>query len=325
MELDFSKREKIAGLFIISVVVLLLIAVITIAHGKNWFKAYTTYYTVFDEGYNLHQNAAVKLFGATIGRVVNIAPVEDRVRVELAILERYAHRIRDDSVAIVESPTFIGDEYISIKPGDTDAPLIPEDGEIPSMPRKSLADILAEFQVEKTAKMIIKALQDVSEMAQIMRDPDGPLFATVDNVNRTLAHLEKIVWDIQAGKGTIGGLLKSRELLETTLDNLDRAGVILENIDKASEKMPDVMNQAQHNMGEVEASLVTLRTILANIEKGSHDIPEVVQTAKEGVVEIRESAKSADRVFQSLQKNPVIRWNLPPEPEGKTIDTMLRQ
>jgi ABC-type transporter Mla subunit MlaD len=54
------------GTFIISVAVLLLVTVVIIGRGKDWFKKYTTYYTVFDEGYNLQPDTSVKLFSANL-------------------------------------------------------------------------------------------------------------------------------------------------------------------------------------------------------------------------------------------------------------------
>jgi len=59
-----------------------------------------------------------------IGKVKKITLTDDKVKVEQAILQEYASRIRNDTIAIVESPTFIGSEYVSIKPGAFDAPVI---------------------------------------------------------------------------------------------------------------------------------------------------------------------------------------------------------
>ena len=112
MELDFSKKEKIVGTFIISVTVLLLVTVVIIGRGKDWFKKYITYYTVFDEGYNLQPDTAVKLFSANIGKVKDITLVGDKVEVTLKILDDFRSRIRTDSIATVKSPTLIGSEYI---------------------------------------------------------------------------------------------------------------------------------------------------------------------------------------------------------------------
>ena len=331
MEVDYNKKEKIVGTFVIGIVILLLTMLIVIGRGKDWFKTYITYYTTFEESYNLKENAAVKLYKADIGKVKKITLNEDKVRVELVILEDYSSRIRSDSVAIVDSPTFIGSEYISIIPGSADAPLIKEGGEISSREKKSVSDILAEFEVEKTAKMVIPAIQDIAKVAQIIRDPKGPLFTALDSFNRTLFYFEKVARDIEAGKGTIGGIIRSRVILDKILSDLDKLSEILENINKASSKTPGIMDQVQGNLAavkkigdDVSESVSSIKRIVKQVEE-SHDIPEITHSAKNGIQEIRDGVEEIDKVVRSLQKNLLIKPNLPPEEVPENIDAGLRQ
>jgi len=170
MDLDFSIREKIVGMFIISITILLLGTVIIIGRGKDWFKTYIPYYTALDESYNLQENTAVKLFNTDIGKVKKITLVGDKVKVDLLILEKFELRIRSDALITIKSPTLIGSEYISIIPGRKDAPLIPHGGLIPSQRKKSIYDYLDEFEVEKTGKMLVEAIQDISEIVKTIRD-----------------------------------------------------------------------------------------------------------------------------------------------------------
>ncbi len=325
MDIYFSKKEKNVGVFIISIIILLLVTIIIIGRGKDWFKTYVIYYTTFNESYNLQDNASVKLFKANIGKVKEIALDGNKVKVKLAILEEYSSRIRTDSIAIVESPTFIGSEYVSIQPGSHDAPLIPEGGEIKSEAKKKLSDFMAEFQVEKTAKMVVQATQDISEITKIMRDPNGPFFTTIDNINKTISHLEAIASDIRAGKGTVGGLLKSRALLETIQNDLDKAGTILENIADATTKTPETMVRIKKIGDGVLDCISSIKKILKEVEEGSSDIPKVTESTKRGVNEIRNGVENIDKVVQSLQKNILIRSNLPLEPKGENVDAGLRQ
>ena len=325
MDIYFSKKEKNVGVFIISIIILLLVTIIIIGRGKDWFKTYIIYYTTFNESYNLQDNASVKLFKANIGKVKEIALDGNKVKVKLAILEEYSSRIRTDSIAIVESPTFIGSEYVSIQPGSHDASLIPEGGEIKSEAKKKLSDFMAEFQVEKTAKMVVQAAQDISEITKIMRDPNGPFFTAVDNVNKTISHLEAVASDIRAGKGTVGGLLKSRALLETIQNDLEKAGTILENISDATTKTPETMVRIKKIGDGVLDCISSIKKILKEVEEGSSDIPKVTESTKRGVNEIRNGVENIDKVVQSLQKNILIRSNLPPEPKGENVDAGLRQ
>jgi phospholipid/cholesterol/gamma-HCH transport system substrate-binding protein len=331
MEVDYNKKEKIVGTFVIGIVVLMLAMLIIIGRGKDWFKTYITYYTTFEESYNLKGNAAVKLYKADIGKVKKITLAEDKVRVKLVILEDYSSRIRSDSVAIVDSPTFIGSEYIAIIPGTADAPLIKEGGKIPSREKKSVDDILAEFEVEKTVKMVIPAIQRVAEIAQIMRDPEGPLFTALNNFNKTLSYVERVSRDIEAGKGTIGGIIRSRVLLDKILGDLDKLGEILENINKASSKTPVIMDQVQNNLAavkkignDVSESVSSIKRIIKQVEE-NHNIPEITRSVKNGIQEIRSGVEEIDKVVQSIQRNFLIKPNLPPEEEPENIDAWLRQ
>lgn len=324
MELDFSKKEKVVGTFIISVAVLLLVTVVIIGRGKDWFKKYITYYTVFDEGYNLQVDTPVKLFSADIGKVKNITLVGDKVEVKLKILDDFRSRIRTDSIATVKSPTLIGSEYISIMPGSKNAPLIPVEGEIPSRPGKSITNYLEEFQVEKTAMMIIEAAQEISRIVKIMRDPKGPLFLAFDHANKTLAHLEKITGDIASGKGTVGGIIKSRDLLDHIHQNLDKVGNNLAVLEKIENSVLENIPSIKKIVKDVEEAARILKVILANLEKGSHDIPRVTRSSAQGIDEIRETVYNIDKVVKSLKKNFLIKPNLPPEPEAKNVDARLR-
>ena len=346
MDLNYSRTDKIVGTFVICIAILLLSTVVIIGRGKDWFKKYVTYYTTFGESYNLEVNAAVKLFKTDIGKVKEITLSGDRVKVKLAVFEEFSSRIRSDSYATVESPTLIGSEYVSIRPGSTEFHQIPKGGIIPSKAKRSIADFLTEFEIENTVKMVVEAAQDLSALVRLINDPQGPILTTLDNLKKTTTHIERITRDIKDGKGTAGGLIKSRKLLESIHDNLDKVGSILDNIDKAAEKTPGAMVQVQDNLnsikeigdgvtesvvriqkilGDVEEVVATLNIILTNIEKGSEDIPQITQSVKGSIQEIRVEVDNIDKVVQSLQQNFLIRPNLPPEPEGKNIDAGLRQ
>ena len=345
MDMEFSKLERVVGTFVIGVSILLIATLVVIGRGKDWFETYITFYTTFNESYNLQESAAVKLFKADIGRVKSIALEKNRVRVKLIILEKYASRIRQDAIAVVESPTLIGSEYISIIPGSPESPLIPEQGEIPSQEKRSISDILTEFEVEKTAKMVVKAIQDISSVAQNLSNPDGPLRSALNNLEKTSSHTEKIAADLRDGKGPMGTLLKSEDLLLQILHNVERMGDILDNINATTAKAPATMDLVQENLNvyrdagrtvvisveeartileDIQSSTDDLQIILKNIKTGSYNVPRISTSFRDGVDEIREGVEQINRVVESLQQNVFIRKNLPDEPLAKTTDAEAR-
>ena len=345
MEISYTRVEKSVGLFVIGVAVLLLTTVVILGRGKDWFAEEVTFYTSFKESYNLQVNAAVKLFKADIGKVKRISLGEDNVNVQLAILSRYASRIRQDSVAVVDSPTLIGSEYISIVPGASNSPKIPVGGMIPSIEKKSIPDILKEFEVEKTAMLTIRTIQEIAELVTLMKDPDGPLLTTLANIEKTTTHLEQITGSIGQGRGSLGSLVASRELVDGVLANLEKVNGLIDDMGATASKGPDLMDRIGDNLATIQAagtgvveSVQTLKTILAdvrvslettqvileNLKQGSQDIPRVTLTAREGIREIREGVENIDRVVQSLQRNIIIRSNLPDEPLSMDTDAGIR-
>jgi phospholipid/cholesterol/gamma-HCH transport system substrate-binding protein len=354
MEFYFKRIEKIVGTFVLCIAVLLLAVVIFIGRGKDWFQSYINYYAMFDQNYNLEVNTPVKLFKADIGKVKSIHLSGDKVEVQIAILEEYASRIRSDSYIKVESPTFmIGSEYVSLHPGRPEMPQIPKEGMIPTRSKRTVSDVVAEFELEKTARMLIKAIQDLSDLVITLRDPNGPLFSTLGYVEQTTAHVENIARDIREGKGSIGSLLKSRELIEAINDKLasiddilDSVGNVADNVDRATAKAPRTMDQVQDNLAsvkkvvdgvdksvdqlnkilaDVDVAVDSVHRILKNVEKGSDHVPEIAQSTKGGIQEIRQAVDNIDKIVQSLHQNFLIRANLPPEPEGENVDAGLRR
>ena len=345
MEMEFSKIEKIVGAFVAGVLLLLLLSVVMIGRGKDWFETYVTYYTTFNETYNLQVNAPVKLFRADIGKVDDITLENNRVLVKLAIREKFTPRIREDAVAVVESPTLIGSEYIAILPGSADAPPIAENGAIPSREKRSIDDLLTEFEVEKTAKMVVTAIQDISKVSENLSDPNGPLLATLDNLERISRDMAKLTADLEAGKGPMGLMLKSEDLMQRIVDNIEQMGDILANIDEAAAMTPATVQLVNDNLAAfketggaihagiqeartilqaIEASAGDLQTTMENIKAGSRQVPEITTTFKEGILEIRQGVEEVNRVVDAMQKSVLIRGNLPPDPVPQVTDAGAR-
>jgi len=301
MIVRYDTREKVVGAFMLSIMILLALTVLAIGRSKDWFREKVTYFTTFKESYNLETNAAVKLFNANIGKVREVTLVGNVVHVRMAIFAEYAPRIRKDSIATVQSVNYIGNKYISITPGTPESPQLLADEEISSEEQQSVSDLLAKFEVEETAKKVIRAVQDVSEVATLLRDPEGPLFAALTSINNSLSAVEV------------------------------RVGAILDGLAVAVDKVPHTVNlvdrdlEKVHEIGvEIQANIAVLKQVLENVEVGSRDVPAITETTVQGIEEIRVGVEQIDDVMQSIKKNILIRGNLPPAPEVRGSDAGSR-
>jgi phospholipid/cholesterol/gamma-HCH transport system substrate-binding protein len=315
MELKFSRMDRVVGVFLILVVALMVGSVVLLGRGKDWFRPTVTFYAEFKENYNLAPGSSVKLFRAEIGHVKNVQLVGDAVRVQMSIFEEYHNRFRQDTVVTVESPTFIGSEFVAVRPGKPDSPLIPPGGTIKSEEKKTLSQIMAEYEVEETAKRLTETIRNLADIVEELRDPQGPLFVSLNSIEKNLKNLETVTTGLKEGEGTAGQLLRSDELINRVNTSMERLDNVLKNIEGAT---PEVTANLRESMEKI-------REITANLEKGSSEIPAVIRTTKRGIQEIRDSVDDINRVVKALEKAPVIRGNLPPKPEGKDLDAGLRR
>jgi phospholipid/cholesterol/gamma-HCH transport system substrate-binding protein len=216
---------------------------------------------------------------------------------------------------------------------------------IPSIEKKSIADVLEDFEVEKTAMLAIRTIQEIADLTAFINDPQGPFLKTLANMQETSAHLVQIIGGISQGQGTLGSLVASRELVDGVLINLEKVNELLDDMREAANRGPLIMDQVSDNLAtirtagggvvettevlkgileEAQISMETIQVILENLKRGSQDIPRVTATAREGIREIREGVENIDRVVQSLQRNIIIRSNLPDEPISMDTDAGIR-
>jgi phospholipid/cholesterol/gamma-HCH transport system substrate-binding protein len=314
MELKFSRMDRVVGIFLIAILALMVGTVVLIGRGKDWFRPTVTYYTQFKENYNLAPGSSVKLYKAEIGHVKDVQLVGDAVRVRMSIFEEYHTRFREDTVATVESPTFIGSEYLAIRPGKPDSPLVPSGGTIKSEEKKTISQILAEYEVEETAKRLTETIRNLADIVEELKDPQGPLFTSLNSIEKNLKNLETVTTGLKEGEGTAGQLLRSDELINRVNASMGRLDNVLKNIEGAT---PEVTANLRESMEKI-------REITSNLEKGSREVPTVVRTTKRGIHEIREGIDEINRLVKALEKNPLIRGYIPPKPEGKDLDAGLR-
>lgn len=57
---------------------------------------------------------------------------------------------------------------------------------IPSIEKKSISDIFKEFEVEKTAMLAVRTIQEIADLMILVKDPHGPLMTTLANIEKLL-------------------------------------------------------------------------------------------------------------------------------------------
>jgi phospholipid/cholesterol/gamma-HCH transport system substrate-binding protein len=318
MEEGFSRKEQLAGGFLLVLIIFTVVTLLVIAQSKGWFQAQNTYLIKFRQGYNLHQGSLVKMFNTEIGKValLSITQTTERPQVEVTIKvnEEYANLIRQDSVAEVVSPTLIGSEYVEISPGTSGYPRIEPHGDIPSRERKSVTEHLAELASEENIQKVKHMLVNLAKFSEDLKNDEKVLMAALN-------HLDEVLKNITEGKGSLGMLIMQKDFLvrfNQRLDQMERTWSAF--LVEAKTVMVDLKPTTQ-NLGvfakAINEEIEPLKAIVANIKTGSEELPDFMEAATG-------TARSAKDTMDAIKANPLIRWTAPAGAKSQSIHVAPR-
>ena len=188
MGAPYSRREKLAGLFLVLGLALIFAWAAIVGGGRGWFRSYNDYYALYNEGYGLAPGVKVRFLRTDVGLVKRLELTENnQVKVHISILKEYADRVKSDSQAAIASPTFIGSEYIDIIPGSLETEPVPSGGQIPAKERKSLEDYVRDLRLDAMLARVEAIMVNVDNLTHQLQEPSGPLLGTMSNVRKLTA------------------------------------------------------------------------------------------------------------------------------------------
>lgn len=303
MSAPYTRQEKLAGIVLLAGLLLIFLGAVLVGGGRDWFRSYNTYYALYNEGYSLSPGVKVKFLRTDVGTVTRLELTpNNKVKVHMSILADYADRITSDSVATIYSPTFIGSEWIEIKPGDTrGAAPVPRGGQIPAVERKSLEDYVKDLRLDVMLARAEAIMVNIDSLTNQLQDPNGPFIGTLSDVR-------KITSAMAQGEGTIGQLMVNDSTFQSIDGTMGDLSVISGDIAALSGDLKVTL----------PAAISQLRAILDQLEKASRDAPVITR-------DVRLGTHKANQVLDSVQRNIFIRGNITPDPEPETRSYPARQ
>lgn len=309
MEEGFTRKEKLVGLFLLVMIILIKITLLVIAQGKGWFQPQTTYYIYFKQGYNLRQGSLVKMFNTEIGKVTDIEfrqkEDQNQVEVTIRVLKEKAGLIRTDSVAEVIAPTLIGSEYIEISPGSSGYPPVGKAGTIASQAHKTMSENLAELFNEDTIRQARLTINNITLLTDRLKDHERAWLATVN-------HIDDVVVSVIKAQGTLGELVSRRDFYNRMNHSMTEVDKAILNIQKITGDLVPAAQNLQATSQTVRQETETVKGILADIKGGTQEFPGLMETASE-------TTQEGKTVVEAVKANPLIRLTLPKEKQSQPL------
>ena len=226
------------GLFVLVALAVFLATIYALGARARLFEARYVVYADFTEVGGLTEGATVRLAGVQIGRVAGVhLPGEPggKVRVDLDITQRYADRIRKDSIARIETQGLLGDKVVEVTVGTAATPALKAGEVLAARDPTDLGHVLNQGA---------GAVQDMGALMAELRTSAETLNRSklIESTSATVDRINRVVDQVEHGRGWAHALLydepvalkRLNEAIATTqalLDRLDRgqgaAGVLV--------------------------------------------------------------------------------------------------
>jgi len=262
-----SDRRRLAsqfrvGLFVIIALATFLGMIYALGARARLFEARYTVHADFTEVGGLTEGATVRLAGVQIGRVSAVhlpSQPGGKVRVDLNITRKYADRIRQNSVARIDTQGLLGDKIVEITVGTPDAPVVPPDGIIAARDPVDIGQVLT--QGTETVKNVAALTENLGKMARSFNESKvmDDVSATTGSARRATEQLERIVTEARTGRGWAHALLYDEPVALQKLNGLITA----------TQKVLDRVEQGEGAVGVLTSprSTEAARKLVAAMER----------------------------------------------------------
>lgn len=318
------------GVFMVAGFVLFAIGLFMIGNRQQLFTESIETYAEFSNLAGLQNGATVRVSGADAGRVLMIVPPstpEGKFRVHFRVIEDLLPIIRTDSVASIQTDGIVGNMYLEVGSGSSDAPSIRDGAGVSSVEPFQIADFLDQAQViVATAeevldqvKVDLKTVADnvngIAEQAEgLVADARPDFQALVESARGIADDANALVSSIEAGEGTVGKLFREDEVYNTLKATTDNLQAISADLAKMSDTAGGMMEDAREKdiMGAIDKTVENVRdmTVKANEmldqlkaegDDGepslTDDVRQTMASANEAMTDFAENAEALKRNF----------------------------
>jgi len=219
--------------------VLVFLVLLMNSSSGGLFAQKLTLRTYFDNASGLKSGAPVTLEGVTIGNIVRIRVVPERiptpVEVTLRVSGIYAKFLHTDSTTSIAQAGVLGDSYVDITSTNATGPEPKENAELRSTLAPSIQSVISSSQT--SINEITRLMRNGNKLMDSLNSQRGTLGGLINDpvfyakINRVVDNLQKLTGTIAAGQGTLGKLVNDDALYthaNAVVDHLEKVSAGLE-------------------------------------------------------------------------------------------------
>lgn len=324
------------GLLVLVAVAIVVTGVLLIGEQNQLFRTKAEYFIRFNNVAGLEAGNPVQLNGVDVGRVQEVMlpgePGKNDIRVDITVDQRYAARVREDSVASIKTLGLLGDKYVELTSGSPEAAPIPEGGEIPTAPTTSIDELLSSG--ENLMDNVIAISFSLRNILSRMERGEGILGrltvdtpeaeSLIDSFRSTMTAVEQIVEKIDNGDGPLPRLINDRELADRVEGSLERLESVLAKADEGEGAIPKLLNdpatgqRVEDTLAELQSAAASLSRLVEEVEAGEGLLQRLLldeEYGEEVSGQVREVVDRLDRLSYQLTEGDGTVPRLLQDPE----------
>lgn len=281
--LNPAEREKRiivrAGVFVALGLALAGVVVFVIGKERMLFEKQNVYTGAFENVDGLALDSPVRLGGLQVGSVTKITFAPDlgdqRIIVTMEVGQRFADRVRADSVARVTGRGVLGDKAVDITLGTPDKPLVPNGGALQTGTSGDISSLL-----KATGEVIDNAVgitRDLRSGVQAYTTPE-----LRQDVTELIRSARNIMTEVERGKGLANTLIYDKKTSDELKRLLASASATAAKLDDAVVKVDQLLGDVKHGDGSLHALIYDkqIAGAIRDLGTAADELARIIHDAK---------------------------------------------
>lgn len=297
MKIKYSYYEKVAGLFVLSALALLVASIVGIAIKRGWFDPKNQYFVEVENAEGLRPGTPVQMEGLIIGAVEKVELLgAKKIRLELEINRDFADKIRADSVIRIVRPFIIGEKTVDVAIGSIDSPVVASGQIIPSEQSFDVLDLLNGRRLAPVVNSLSQIMENLKYVADAFLDKQRTkdLVEIYDQLKPLMGNMNQMAVEVHGLTKSLNKDHKLTRVLSGLNDATQQLNILLPTVvQEAPELTKGVVLLTQKLNGLVEE----LQVFVPLIREMGPELPKVGRRAAEALDETVVTLKALQKTF----------------------------